>query len=210
MMHKNKGDRITNTYEIKGDCDFSVGDIAFDGTVHIAGGVCSGCTIKATGSIVIAGVVKAATLIAGGDVEIKSGMQGAGKGMIKAGGSVSALYIERGHVVADGSITLDASIHSVIEAGQNIITKGKRGAIIGGKAFATGYIVANYIGAVSNTKTEIVAKAVESKVHVRDLTFAGSLISIGLATYKVNREIQFATFEYRNGEIAYYPYELRS
>jgi len=286
-MHKSNVNNTSHVYKIKGDCDLTIGNIDFDGSVHISGGVSAGRTIKATGSIVIAGVAEAATLIAGGDVEMKSGMQGAGKGKIRAGGSVTALYIERGHVVADGSITLDASIHSVLEAETNIIAKGRRGAIIGGKAFAAGYIAANYLGAVSNTKTEIAVglmknrrdrikdlekdietisdeliklnqlktylekakekikperwhklhefgeqtkwscmenledckaeceklkyeldKTADSKVHVRSAAFAGSHISIGLATYKISNEISFTTFKYRNGKIAFFPYEL--
>ena len=210
MMHK-KANNASHVYRISGDCDQSIGNIDIEGNVYVAGGVRAGCTIKATGSIVIAGVVEASTLIAGGDVEIKSGMQGSGRGTIRASGSVTALYIERGHVIADGSITLDASIHSVLEAGENIVIKGKRGIIVGGKAFATGHIEVNYIGAVSNTKTEIAAigRAAESKVHVRGVAFAGSLISIGLETYKVNREISFTTFKCKNGEVACFPYELQ-
>jgi len=230
MRFINRSTNASNVCSIKGDCERSMGNIDFDGNVYIAGGVKSGSIVKATGSIVIAGGVEAATIIAGGNVEMKSGMQGADKGVIEAGGSVSALYIERGRVIADGSITFDASIHSFLEAGTNIIAKGKRGAIIGGKAFATGNILANFVGAVSNTKTEITVgimkkcgcpskteklkdkqkKAPESKVHVFNTAFAGAHISIGSVTYMVNKEILFTTFKYKNGKIAHIPYELRA
>ena len=146
---------VSSVYKINGDCDISVGNIDFDGSVHVSGSVRSGNTIKATGAVVVGGVVEAATIIAGGNVEIKSGMQGADKGKIEAGGSVTALYIERGAVIADGSVNLDVSIHSVIEAGGSLVAKGKRGAIIGGRACAAGDVTANSIGALSQANTEI-------------------------------------------------------
>ena len=42
--------------------------------------------IKAGKSLTVEGVVESATIIAGGDVCLKRGMQGAGKGSITAGG----------------------------------------------------------------------------------------------------------------------------
>ncbi|MCL2226429.1 MAG: FapA family protein [Oscillospiraceae bacterium] len=151
----NNAVNVSNVYTVKGDCDLSVGNIDFDGCVHISGSVRSGNTIKATGSVVVGGVVEAAKISAKGNIEIKSGMQGSDKGMIEAGGSVVAMYIERGHVVADGSVTVDVSIHSTIETGGTLTAKGKRGAIIGGRVGAAGDVVANYIGAISNTRTEV-------------------------------------------------------
>ena len=146
---------VSSVYKIDGDCDLSVGNIDFDGSVHISGSVRSGHTIKATGAVVVGGVVEAATIIAGGNVEIKSGMQGADKGRIQAGGSVTIMYVERGTVIAEGSVTVDVSIHSTIEAGGSLYAKGKRGAIIGGRAGAAGDIVANAIGSLSYAQTEI-------------------------------------------------------
>ena len=151
----NNSVNVSSVYKVNGDCDLSVGNIDFDGSVHVSGAVRSGHTIKATGGVVVGGTMEAATIIAGGNVEIKSGMQGADKGRIEAGGTVTALYIERGTVIADGSVNVDVSIHSHIETGGTLTAKGKRGAIIGGRAGAAGNIIANYLGAVSNTRTEI-------------------------------------------------------
>jgi len=151
----NNAINVSNVYKINGDCDMGVGNIDFEGSVHITGSVRSGYTIKATDGINVGGGVEAAQLIAGGNVEVKGGMQGSGKGMIEAGGSVSVMYIEQGSIAADGPVTVDVSIHSRIETGSTLHAKGKRGAIIGGHAMAAGDIVANFIGALSNTKTEV-------------------------------------------------------
>jgi len=151
----NNAINVSSVYKINGDCDMGVGNIDFEGSVHITGSVRSGYTIKATDGINVGGGVEAAQLIAGGNVEVKGGMQGSGKGMIEAGGSVSVMYIEQGSIAADGPVTVDVSIHSRIETGSTLHAKGKRGAIIGGHVMAAGDIVANFIGALSNTKTEV-------------------------------------------------------
>ena len=151
----NNAINVSSVYKINGDCDMSVGNIDFEGSVHISGSVRSGHTIKATDGINVGGGVEAAKLIAGGNIEVKGGMQGSGKGTIEAGGSVSIMYIEQGLISADGPVTVDVSIHSKIETGSTLHAKGKRGAIIGGKASAAGDIVVNFIGALSNTKTEV-------------------------------------------------------
>ena len=151
----NNAINVSNIYKINGDCDMSVGNIDFDGSIHISGSVRSGHTIKATDGITVGGGVEGAKLIAGGSVEVKGGMQGSMKGLIEAGGSVSIMYIEQGTIVADGPVKVDVSIHSRIESGGTIHALGKRGAIIGGQAAAAGDIIANFLGAISNTKTEI-------------------------------------------------------
>jgi len=155
VYYLNDSVNVSNVYDIKGDCDLSVGDIDFDGCVHVFGTVRSGSTIKATGGVVIDGSVEAATIIAGGNVDIKGGVQGADRALIEAGGAVSMLYVEHGTVHADGPVTFDVSLHSIIEAGETLTAKGRRGAIIGGRAGAAGNIIANYIGAISNTSTEV-------------------------------------------------------
>jgi hypothetical protein len=151
----NNAVNVSSVYKINGDCDMSVGNIDFEGSVHISGSVRSGNTVKATDGISVGGGVEAAILIAGGNVEVKGGMQGSSKGKIEAGGSVSIMYIERGTIIADGPVKVDVSIHSTIETGSTIHALGKRGAIIGGQAASAGDIVTNFIGALSHTKTEV-------------------------------------------------------
>jgi len=160
---------VSNLYKVKGDCDMSIGNIDFDGSVHISGSVRSGHTVKATGGINVGGSVEAAKLIADGNIEVKGGMQGSNKGSIEAGGSVSIMYIEQGSIIADGPVTVDVSIHSNIETGSTLQAKGKRGAIIGGHAAAGGDIVVNFIGSLSNTKTEVevgIMPRKRSRIHL--------------------------------------------
>ena len=151
----NNSVNVSNIYKVKGDCDLSVGNIDFDGSVHISGSVRSGSTIKATGCVIVDGSVEAATIIAGGNVEVKGGMQGADRGLIDAGGAVKIMYVERATIMADGPVTFDTCIHSTIETGDTLTAEGRRGAIMGGRVNSSGNIIANFIGAISNTRTEV-------------------------------------------------------
>jgi len=192
------------------------------------------------------------------------------------------MYIEQGTIDAEGPVKVDVSIHSRIETGSTVHALGKRGAIIGGQIAAAGDIFANFIGAVSNTKTEVevgvmprkrariqalekdmerlaadklkldqldaylekskgsmdnetwtklhlsgienrrinkedtttsndeiaalkddIEHATDSRVHVFETAFSNSRIIIGSSAYKVNNEINYATFRYDNGEVVY-------
>jgi len=155
VEYVNNSVNVSNVYKVKGDCDLSVGNIDFDGSVYISGSVRSGSTIKATGCVIVDGSVEAATIIAGGNVEIKGGMQGADRGLIDAGGAVKVMYVERATIMADGPVTFDTCIHSTIETGDTLTAAGRRGAIMGGRVNSSGNIVANFIGAISNTRTEV-------------------------------------------------------
>ena len=160
---------VSNVYKVDGDVNMGVGNIDFNGSVHITGNVNAGHVIKATGGVFIGGVVEASEIYAGGNVEVKRGMQGMDKGRIEARGSISLLYIERGVAIAGGSITVDAGIHSVIRAGDSLYAKGKRGSIFGGQASASTEIVVNSLGSVSHIQTDIEVGAMP---HKRDrLTF---------------------------------------
>ena len=279
---------VSSVYKVEGDVGPAVGNIDFDGSVQVTGNVMSGYGINATGGVVVDGVVEASTIIAGGSVEVKRGMQGMDKGRIEAGGSITLMYIERGTAIAGGSITVDACIHSIIEAGGSLIAKGKRGGVIGGRVSAAKEIIANTIGSVSQTQTEVevggmpqkrarimflekdmerlsgeltkldqldaylnktkgkldpetweklnlsgienrrvyresieeyseelkrlqyeIEHATEGKVHVFDTAYRGARVIIGTDTYRINDDIQYATFKYRDGQVVYVPCEMR-
>ena len=186
VEYVNNAINVSNVYTIKGDCDMSVGNIDFDGSVHISGSVRAGHTVKATGGINVGGSVEAAHLIADGNIEVKGGMQGSGKGTIEAGGSVSVMYVEQGSIYADGPITVDVSIHSRLESGNIIHAKGKRGAIIGGNAAAAGDIIVNFIGTLSGTKTNVEVGVMPRK-RARILVLEKEMEKINADKIKLNQ-----------------------
>lgn len=144
---------VYSVYEVKGNVDNSTGDIDFVGNVIISGNVLSGFSVKAGGNIKVNGVVEGATLIARGDIVLKNGMQGMGKGYIQAEGNVVSRFIENGTVVSRGNVLSEAIMHSNIKSGGRIQVGGRKGLIVGGQVKATSGITAMTVGSPMATST---------------------------------------------------------
>jgi len=146
---------VTNVYQVDGDADMTVGNIDFDGSVIIRGHVISGLTIKASGNIDIGEAVEAATIIAGGNIALRHGMQGMNKGRLEAGGSITATFIERATIIAGENITANIIAHSISEAGDSMYLTGRNGSLVGGQARVSNVLKAQIIGSAAETPTEI-------------------------------------------------------
>ena len=147
---------VSSVYQINGDCDMSVGNIDFNGSVNITGNVISNMIVKATGNIVVGGVVESSQIIAGGSIELKRGIQGnMDKGKLIAGGDIVAQFIERASASAEGNIMADVIIHSSVVAGRSVIMSGKRASIIGGTLRLTEEVVAKTLGTMYHVQTDI-------------------------------------------------------
>lgn len=143
-------------YEVTGDLDFSIGNINFVGTVVIRGNVPDGFKVHADGDIKVYGNVEGAELIAGGDIFVQQGVIGHNKSLIKAKGNFQAGFILDGNVSAGGNIQVTQSImHSQVSAGKQVICKGVKGIIVGGKVQAGETVIASVIGNQMATATSI-------------------------------------------------------
>lgn len=144
------------SYEVSGDLDMKTGNIDFTGSVIIRGNVPSGYEIKAEGDIHIFGMVEASLLEAGGSIHISGGVSSQKKGRIKANKDVHALYLNEAHVEAGGAIYIrQAIMHSVCEAGEEVLCKDSKGQIVGGKISAGRKIHAKEVGNAMHTSTAL-------------------------------------------------------
>lgn len=84
---------IYPVFTVKEDVDYSVGNLDFVGTVLVKGNVLSGFKVRAEGDISVDGLVEAAQLIAGNEIVIRGGVQGGGRAVVEAGGSIYASFI---------------------------------------------------------------------------------------------------------------------
>ena len=113
-------------YEVPGNVDNSTGNIDFVGNVIVNGNVLTGFEIKAGGYVEVRGVVEGASIFAKGDVVLKQGMQGMGKGYIESHGNVVARFIENGTVSAKGDIITEVILHSAISCGARLKLQEER------------------------------------------------------------------------------------
>ena len=142
-------------YEVKGSVDNSTGDIRFVGKVVVRGNVLTGFSIKADGDIEVDGVVEGAKLESEGNILLKRGAQGSGRGSLICKGSLVSKFIENCTVEVGGDIVADAIMHSIISSKSTIELKGRKGLLVGGKVAARNEIRAKTIGSPMATVTTI-------------------------------------------------------
>jgi len=91
---------------VRGDIDYSTGDIDFVGGVIVTGDVKGGFSVRAKTSVEIWGNVEDATVESDGDVKIQKGFVGQGKGAVVAGGSVTVQRVLNQTVTSGKDITV--------------------------------------------------------------------------------------------------------
>lgn len=146
---------IFATYEVQADVDNSTGNINFIGNVYVRGNVLSGFVIEAGGNVEVVGVVEGAVIKAGGDIILRRGMQGMGKGILVSGGDIIARYIENSNIEARNDIKAEAIMHSNVKCGNKLELSGRKGLLVGGSCKVGKEIVAKVIGSHLATVTDI-------------------------------------------------------
>ena len=114
----------------------------------------AGYAVKATGDIIVNGVVEAASLTADGSIVLTNGIHGEGKGRLKAGGDIVAKFIQASTVTADGCVTSGSILNSKVTANDSILVLSQKGFVSGGELRAGALITAKVVGsAASGTNT---------------------------------------------------------
>lgn len=146
---------VSDVYEVPADVDNSVGNVDYTGNVHVAGNVKGGFVVKAKGDIIVDGVVEDAELEAGGQIIVKRGIHGKGKGRLTADGNIICQFIENAIVSSGGFIETDSILHSHVSAFSEIHANGKKGFITGGVVRAGALIEAQTIGSEMGSDTRV-------------------------------------------------------
>lgn len=145
---------ILPVHEVSGDVDYAVGNIMTPGSVRVYGSVRSGFMVKAGGNIEVFGIVEAAAIEAAGDVVVHGGVQGSQKTIVRAGGTVRALYLQNATVDADGAVIVsDSVMHSNVRGRRLEVVA--RGLLVGGTVRVQTQIAAKVIGSEFATGTRL-------------------------------------------------------
>ncbi len=146
---------VEEVYLIKGDVDFKVGNIVYNGYLDIKGDVLDGFTVQATKGIKIQGNIGVCEISSAGTISF-CGMNGQGKGRISCGGQVIANFIHDAQVDAEGDVLVETEIrNSVIRT--NGAIKINKGVLAGGEAIALAGIESQVIGTVTSQRTRLIA-----------------------------------------------------
>lgn len=147
---------VEEVYQTSGDVGPETGNIAFNGTVIIAGNVADGFRVEAKKDILISGLAEGADIKAGENVVINNGMNGMNKGVIFAGGNVTARFLENTTVICGGDFLCDCALNCKVKAGGSIRMTGKRASLLGGTYVAGDEIVADIIGSQLNIGMDVI------------------------------------------------------
>lgn len=156
IVYRNGKVSVKDVVVIQGNVDYSVGNLNAVGSVKVNGDVNAGFTITCGGDLEVAGNVEDSSLDVKGNILIKGGCYGKGKGsmLIKADGSVFLKYAEGQNVKAGLSVVVaNELINCEVEAGDKVVVEDGRGKIIGGRVSAGNEIRAATFGSEAGTKT---------------------------------------------------------
>jgi hypothetical protein len=138
--------------EIKGDVDFSTGNICFPGSVKIIGSVNTGFSVAAGRDVEIWGQVEGGTVEALGNVSIREGVRS--RSRIAASGNVSLRFIDSDSFVYAGAnigvsdSVIDSHLHAALA-----VKIGRK--LIGGSVVAGDYVSTNSCGSPRGNPTRI-------------------------------------------------------
>ncbi len=142
-------------YRVNGNVDFSVGNVNFIGSVEVAGDVGPGFSVRAQGDIIVRGSSSGELLEAGQDVLVNGGIQGQGRGRVRAGRDVRARFVENASVDCQRQLVSGSVLHSQVNCAGRVEAASGKGLIVGGSVRAFEAVVARTIGSPLATPTEI-------------------------------------------------------
>ena len=145
---------VVDSLEIDGAVDFSTGNVDFVGSVRVGDGVRDNFTLKATGDVLVRGLVESADLIVGGDCTCERGIAMRGSGHLLIDGSLetSIMNAVRGRIRGDLTVDREVVQSELVVGGNFTIT---RGVLVGGTTVVGGRVKVGAIGTEGGAKTAL-------------------------------------------------------
>jgi uncharacterized protein len=178
---------VNPVYTVREDVGYRIGNINFIGKVEIQKDILDDFSVFAKAGIEVNGIVGAASVECDGDILMNGGMNGKGKGFVRAQGNVEAKYLNETTVVSWGNITVQKSIINSL-----VKTKGKvesqHGSIIGGEVMALMGIDISTVGSdLGNITTLVAGQDYELKDKIK--TYETQLLEISQEIDRIDRII---------------------
>lgn len=180
------------------DVTLATGNINFDGSLHIKGNVEAGTEVHVSEDLEIDGNVGAATIVCGGNILLKKGMNAAGHGYIKSEKGIVSRFFEAVRVEANEDIQVNKCLNSQLYAGGMIISSST---IAGGVACAEkGFRIKNSGNSIGlHTALKIgYNEEIQKKMH-----------ELNSAVWEAEQELHMLNNSYQS-VVAKYPPEVRN
>ena len=146
---------VKSCYAVEKDVDFSTGNITSKGTVVVKGNVRSGFILDAVGDVEVWGTVEDSIIKSKGNVLIKGGFIGSGKGKIEADGDVTIYFARNQTIVANNVKILREAVDCIIYAKNTVKVHGDKISIEGGITTAGATIEVESLGSKNEAHTDV-------------------------------------------------------
>jgi uncharacterized protein (DUF342 family) len=147
---------INEGFFVKGNVDFSTGNIKYAKSVVVGGDIGSGFTVDCGGDLQVAGTIEDATVVVGGNVLCKLGFVGSGRGAIDAKGDVNLAFMKNQLVKCRQNVVIaKEALNCTILARKTVTAHGNPLSIAGGRIMARDRVCAYSIGNAGGIKSII-------------------------------------------------------
>lgn len=136
--------------------DASTGNLDAAGSLKIGKNITCDFKVAVAHDLEVGGNVEDAVVQAGGNILIRGGFFGGGKGRLVAGGDVTAKYVENQKIRAGGCCYIGGECHNAdVYADDSVTVVGRPGNIVGGSVAAKHLVKAGVIGNSAGVPTHI-------------------------------------------------------
>jgi uncharacterized protein len=169
--------------------DYETGNLKFDGAVVVRESVADGFTVEADGAIEIGECLGRATIHGGRDVHLRGGMNGDGVGLVRAGGSICAKFIENARISCAGNLIVDELLmHTDFVTGGDLVMRGRRGEFLGGNGVVAGSFWCKQLGSPSEVPTRVSLGIEPSRLNAF-ISMKREVEELSIELDEVNRKI---------------------
>ena len=150
---------VRKVIEVNSYVDFSTGNIDFSGDVIVHEGVRDNFIVKAEGDVTVDGLIEAANIITGKDLNANGGMAGREQGTVNIGQDLKAKYLDNITGTVNGNLKVE---RETINCELTVLgdVESKSGFILGGKVVVGGKVNIHTIGSDANVRTDVVIGSV--------------------------------------------------
>lgn len=146
---------VNEVLTIRGDVDYSTGNIKSNNTVVIEGNVKPNFTVESTQDVIINGTVEWATIIAGHDINVNGGVTAGPDDYLQAGNDIHCRFMENGRASCGGNAYFENLVLCELRAEGSVYVTSGRGTVVAGSVTAMGDIRVTTIGNRSYRATEV-------------------------------------------------------
>lgn len=154
VVNKNQRIYLDEVLEIKGDVDFSAGNVDSAIDVQVNGTVLDNFVVKTKKSLTVGGAIEAAEINVAENLIVRGGIIGRGRGRVTVAGEMTAKFCEEADLTCQGDVKiLKQIVNSRCRTQGRLIAE--HGALIGGYVHAVGGADLRTLGSSAYVKTEI-------------------------------------------------------